>query len=107
MQVGIQVLSKFPPENRREFIRSFKILPQFDGCRKNCSFGRLFEDVGELNSFLWVQYWRNENAMEEYLQSNRFKTLMGAIETLGELIHFNKIQFQNIQQKRQSKEKRT
>jgi quinol monooxygenase YgiN len=54
--------------------------------------------VGELNSFLWVEYWRNENAMEEYLQSNRFKTIMGAIETLGDLIHFNKVQFQNIQQ---------
>ena len=98
MQVGIQVLSKFPPENRREFIRSFKTLPQFDGCRKNCSFCRLFEDVGEQNSFLWIEYWRNENAMEEYLQSNRFKTIMGAIETLGELIYFNKVHFQNIQQ---------
>ena len=98
MQVGIQLLSKFPPENRREFILSFKYLPQFDGCGKSCSFCRLFEDVGELNSFLWVEYWRNENAMEEYLQSNRFKTIMGAIETLGELIHFNKVQFQNIQQ---------
>jgi quinol monooxygenase YgiN len=98
MQSGIQLLSKFPTENRREFIRSFKILPQFNGCRKNCSFSRLFEDVGELNSFLWVEYWRNENAMEEYLQSDRFKTILGAIETLGELIHFNKVQFQNIQQ---------
>ena len=98
MQVGIQVLSKFPPENRREFVRSFKILPQFDGCRRNCSFCRLFVDVGELNSFLWVEYWRNEDAIEEYLKSNRFKTIMGAIETLGELIHFNKFQFQNIQQ---------
>jgi quinol monooxygenase YgiN len=45
-----------------------------------------------------VEYWRNENAMEEYLQSNRFKTIMGAVETLGELIHFNKVQFQKIQQ---------
>ena len=98
MQVGIQLLSKFPPENRREFILSFKYLPQFDGCGKSCSFCRLFEDVGELNSFLWVEYWRDENAMEEYLQSNRFKTILGAIETLGELIHFNKFQFQNIQQ---------
>jgi quinol monooxygenase YgiN len=93
MQVGIQVLSKFPAENRREFIRSFKNLPQFDGCKKNCSFSRLFEDVGELNSFLWVENWRNENSMEEYLQSNRFKTIMGAIQTLGELIHLNKVQF--------------
>jgi quinol monooxygenase YgiN len=96
MQVGIQVLSTFPPENRREFIRAFKMLPPFDGCKKNCGFCRLFEDVGEPNSFLWVEYWRNEKAMEEYLQSNRFKTLMGAVETLGELIYFNKVQFQKI-----------
>ena len=97
MPVGIQVLSKFPPENRREFIRSFEILPQFDGCEKNCDFSRLFEDVGELNSFLWVEYWRNEDAMEAYLQSNRFKTILGAIETLGDLVSFNKVQFRDIQ----------
>ena len=97
MQVGIQILSKFPPENRREFIRSFKNLPQFDGCMKSCIFYRLFEDVEELNSFLWVEIWRNENDMAEYVQSNRFKTIMGAIETLGELIHFNTAQFPNLQ----------
>jgi quinol monooxygenase YgiN len=96
MQVGIQVLSKFPTENRREFIRSFKMLPQFDGYRKNCSFCRLFEDVGEQNNFLWVEFWRNESAMDEYLQSDRFKTILGAVETLGELIHFNKIQSEDI-----------
>ncbi len=95
MPVGIQVLSKFPPENRREFIRSFKILPPFDGYKKNCSFCQLFEDVGDLNRFLWVEYWRSEAAMEEYLNSHRFKTLMGAIETLGTLIYFNKVQIQN------------
>ncbi len=105
MPVGIQVLVKFPPENRREFIRSLEILPQFDGS-KNCDFSRLFEDVGELNSFLWVEYWRNENAMEAYLQSNRFKTFLGAIETLGDLLQFNKVQFQDIQPRKQSKEKR-
>jgi quinol monooxygenase YgiN len=104
MQAGIQLLSKFPIENRREYIRSFKNLPEFDGCRKNCSFSRLFEDVGEINSFLWVEFWRNENSMEAYLQSDRFKTIMGAIETLGELIYFNKFQFQNNQQQRQSRE---
>jgi quinol monooxygenase YgiN len=104
MQAGIQLLSKFPIENRREYIRSFKNLPEFDGCRKNCSYSRLFEDVGEINSFLWVEFWRNENSMEAYLQSDRFKTIMGAIETLGELIYFNKFQFQNNQQQRQSRE---
>jgi quinol monooxygenase YgiN len=51
-----------------------------------------------MNRFLWVEHWQNKNAMEEYLQSDRFKTIMGAIETLGELIHFNRIEVKNIQQ---------
>lgn len=95
MQVGIQVLAEFPAENRREFIRSFKTLPQFDGCGKDCSFYRLFEDVGELNRFLWVEYWRNEKAIDEYLQSDRFRTILGAVETLGELLQFKKVQLED------------
>lgn len=93
MKVGIQVLSKFPAENRREYIRSFKTLPQYDGCKQNCSFNCLFEDVEGPNNFLWMEFWHNEKAMEEYLQSDRFKTIMGAIETLGELVFFKKYRF--------------
>jgi quinol monooxygenase YgiN len=97
MQVGFLVMSKFPPGNRREFINSFNISPEFEECRKNCAFCQLFEDVGEQNCFLWVELWQNEKALDEYLESDRFKTIMGAVETLGELIHFKKIQSQNIQ----------
>ena len=96
MRAGIEVLSKIPPEKRQEFIQSFKVLPQFEGCNDNCLFHRLFEDVGELNRFLWVEHWRDENILEEYLQSDRFKTILGATEALGELIHFNRIQFEQI-----------
>ena len=92
MQVGIEVLSKVPPEKRQEFIQSFKILPKFEGCKDKCVFHRLFEDVGELNRFMWVEHWRNESSLEEYLESDRFKTILGAIETMGELIYFNRIQ---------------
>ena len=98
MRVGIQMLSEIPPEKRQEFIQSFKVLPQFEECNDNCAFHMLFEDVGQLNRFLWVEHWRNENAMEEYLQSDRFKTILGAVETLGELIHFNKVKFNDFQQ---------
>ena len=92
MQVGIEVLSRIPAENRREFIQSFKVLPQFEGCTENCTFHMLFEDVGELNRFLWLEHWANKKTMDQYLQSDRFKTILGAIETLGEMIHFSRIQ---------------
>ena len=97
MQVGIEVLSKIPPENRREFIQSFKVLPEYDGCRDNCDFHMLLEDVGEMNRFLWVEHWVDKQAMEKYLQSDRFKTILGAIDALGELLHFNRIKVNSIQ----------
>ena len=56
MQVGIQMLSEIPPEKRQEFIQSFKVLPQFEENNDNFLFHRLFEDVGELNRFLWVEH---------------------------------------------------
>ena len=98
MKVGIEVLSKIPLENRREFIQSFKILPQFEGCKKGCIYNQLFEDVGELNRFMWVEHWEDKKSMEIYLKSDRFKTIMGAIDALGEMIHFNKIKVANMQQ---------
>jgi quinol monooxygenase YgiN len=97
MQVGIEVLSKIPAENRREFIQSFKILPQFKGCKDKCNFHTLFEDVGAMNLFLWVEHWVDQKALEKYLQSDRFKTILGAIEALGELIYFNKIKINNME----------
>jgi quinol monooxygenase YgiN len=97
MQVGIELLSKIPPENRREFIQSFKILPRFDGCRDNCIYHKLFEDVGETSHFLWVEHWVDKKSLEKYLLSHRFKTILGAIDALGELIHFNRIKVNNIQ----------
>jgi quinol monooxygenase YgiN len=97
MKVGIEVLSKIPPENRREFIQSFKVLPQFKGCSDNCIYHKLFEDVGEMNHFLWVEHWADKKTLEKYLLSDRFKTILGAVDALGELIHFNRIKVNKIQ----------
>ena len=96
MQVGIEVLSKIPPENRREFIQSFKVLPQYEGSSDNCTYHKLFEDVGEMNHFLWVEHWADKKALEKYLQSDRFKTILGAVDALGVLIHCNRINVKNI-----------
>ena len=96
MRVGIEVLSKIPPENRREFIQSFKVLPQFADCKDKCIYHKLFEDVGEMNRFLWVEHWADGKALETYLLSERFKTILGAVDALGELIHYNRIKVKNI-----------
>jgi quinol monooxygenase YgiN len=96
MRAGIEVLSKIPSEKRQEFIQSFKVLPQYEGYKENCIFFKLFEDVGELNHFMWIEHWINEGALEKYLQSDRFKTILGAVETMGELIRLNRTEFEDM-----------
>ena len=98
MLAGIEVLSMVPSEKRQEFIQSFKILPHFEGYKDNCVFYKLFEDVEELNRFMWVEHWQSEDALEEYLQSDRFKTILGAIEAMGELIYFNRIEVKETEE---------
>ena len=97
MQVGIEVLLKIATENRREFIQSFKLLPQYNGCSTNCIFNMLFEEVGDTNCFLWVEHWEDKNELAKYLQSDRFKTILGAIDALGKLIHLKNTKVNNIE----------
>jgi len=39
--------------------------------------------VSESNQFLWVEHWRDSQAMENHLKSSRFGILLGAISVLG------------------------
>lgn len=104
MHFGIEILSRIPHENRREFIQSFKLMTQFEGCNDNCIYHKLFEDVGESNHFLWIEHWTDPNILEQYIQSDRFKTILGAIEALGEFIYLNRIEIkkntQNLEDER-------
>mgnify|MGYP002067840396 CR=1 FL=1 len=46
---------------------------------------RVFEDISGSETFLWMQWWRSERHLEEYLGSTHFRSLLGAIKVLGTL----------------------
>jgi len=82
---GLEISVLLPKEKRREFLQAI----DFFSCRpygsEACIKKRLFEDVGEQTRFLWVEHWTDPKAFEAYLQSDRFNSLLGAIDVLGEL----------------------
>ena len=47
----------------------------------------LFEQVQGPNTFLWLEHWENGESLSSYYSNNRFISMMGAIEVLGQLIH--------------------
>ena len=45
----------------------------------------MYEEISRTETFLWMQWWRSERHLEEYLGSTRFRSLLGAIKVLGTL----------------------
>ena len=46
---------------------------------------RVYEEISRTETFMWMQWWRSEHHLEEYLGSTDFRSLLGAIKVLGNL----------------------
>ena len=46
---------------------------------------RVYEEISRTEIFMWMQWWRSEHHLEEYLGSTDFRSLLGAIKVLGNL----------------------
>ena len=80
--VGLEIQVQLTKEKRREFIQAFEFL----ACKSSECIGQyLYEDLGKDNRFLWTERWTDSKALEEHLKSDHFRSLLGAIEVLGEL----------------------
>ena len=44
---------------------------------------RVFEDLAKPNSFLWLQWWRSQQQLEDHLRSVPFRTLLASVKVLG------------------------
>jgi quinol monooxygenase YgiN len=51
-----------------------------------CLGRRLYEDVMAPTHLLLVEEWQDQEAVNSYLASERFRALIGAVKVLGKLI---------------------
>lgn len=80
--VGLEIQVQLTKEKRKEFLQAFEFL----ACKSAECIGQyLYEDLAKDNRFLWMERWTDSKALENHLESDQFKSLMGAIEVLGEL----------------------
>jgi quinol monooxygenase YgiN len=71
--------------NRDELVQSLVHLHKEQGDGPPCVECRVYEDTSPGESFLWLQWWRSERQLEDYLKSVHFRSLLGAIKVLGTL----------------------
>ena len=43
----------------------------------------LVENVKVTNQFFWIGYWASPESLESYLETDQFRSLVGAVEVLG------------------------
>ena len=84
--VGLEILVNIQPEKRYEFLQTFEIMTRSNRKARDCIGQTLFEKSNEPNSFLWIEDWKNSESLESYRQTEKFRSLLGAIDVLGTLV---------------------
>ncbi len=94
--VGLEIQVRVAKEKRQEFLQTCEFLAQAKD-RIGAYVGQiLFEGVGDPNRFLCVEQWTDSDLLESYLASDRFRTLLGAIEVLGKLEDLRIVEFKQM-----------
>ncbi len=83
--VGLEAQVRVLAENRHEFLQTYELLSRQASPNTACISQTLFEKVGKPNQFLWVEHWVDLKSLEDHLQSEKYRMLLGAIEVLGVL----------------------
>jgi quinol monooxygenase YgiN len=91
--VGLEIQVKIQPEKRYEFLQALETLTQTNRKTRDCIEQTLFEKSNEANAFLWVEDWKNSESLESYRQTEKFRSLLGAIDVLGSLVKIRTFTF--------------
>jgi quinol monooxygenase YgiN len=89
--VGLELRIRIKPDKRTEFLQmremfQRRVLP------KACVDQKIYEEIDGSNSFLWSERWTGRDPLDEYMKSEDFRMLLGAVEVLGELEEMKTVQ---------------
>jgi hypothetical protein len=79
-KVIVEVLMSVNAPNRRELVQTLGALRE-----QEPEASEFFEDVETINRFLWRTSCTDREAAERWMDSQHYRTLMGAIRVLGTL----------------------
>jgi len=82
--VGLELRIRINPDKRTEFLQMREML-QRKSRPEGCVEQKIYEEVDGSNSFLWSERWREKSPLDEYMKSDDFRMLLGAVAVLGEL----------------------
>lgn len=85
--VGFEILVRVDTGKKTEFLQAFELLKRYAHKEKDRLSVDLYSSINEQDVFLWVEHWQMAEALSTYLENNIFRSMMGAIEILGQLVY--------------------
>jgi quinol monooxygenase YgiN len=82
--VGLELRIRINPDKRTEFLQMREML-QRKSRPEGCVDQKIYEEIDGSNRFLWSERWSEKSPLDEYMKSDDFRMLLGAVAVLGEL----------------------
>jgi len=96
MMVGLEILISIQSGQRHEFLQTIEMFRSQQEKDKACIGCNIFETVDTPNQFLWLEKWTEHRPLDDYVKTDRFKALLGAIQVLGELNSLHVVELKNL-----------
>ena len=100
--IGLEIFMHIPSKHRHELLQAFDIFSKkqekSSECTGECIDRGIFECMATANRFLWMEKWTDLESLEDYMNTDRFKALLGAIQVLGKLDAIHKGELTEINQ---------
>jgi quinol monooxygenase YgiN len=83
--VGLGITVRVEGKNRLEFLQAWEMLAGTSEGTGSCVRQTLYENTAASGEYLWLEIWDDTDSLEKHMRSDRFRSLIGVIEVLGEL----------------------
>ena len=93
---GLQIMVTIKSGNRKEFIQAIDMLCSKQGIHRDRADDYIFEAVDTPNRFFYLKQWTDRRLLENFLKSDRFRALLGAIQVLGKLTTIQIVELEEL-----------
>ena len=83
--VGLQIMVTIKSGNRQEFLQAIDMFCSQQATYSDRAEGCVFEAVDTPNQFFYLKRWTDRKLLDNFLKTDRFRALLGAIQVLGKL----------------------
>jgi len=84
--VILKIQAKIFPEKLTEFEQAMKHLLHHDDPKKQNYKKGFYKDWNNPTAFFYLEEWESEEKMQQHMQSDSFKSFMGAMKVLGDVV---------------------